>query len=271
MNNKLDDVFIDSISNFDRIDEEPADPLDVSSAHPRGQVIIRNPATGNIINSNHQENLVLFRGRLHTLQMLTGLDLADGDVVSGVDESNTWNLNYNSTKKIALFSAGNGGSVEGNPPTDLVSPEWSDWYLKKPVPFVVSSDDSGLPRANTYFLKDFMPNNESAQPINDIVANGYYGKTFNTAPKLVVDSDKNVAYLSIRFSIDTVECRGYIVNEIALLLAEVVAGTPGDWENTFQISEPPTGKIECFSKYTMNPKDFTEEASAYRVEYRIYV
>lgn len=236
------------------------------NSNVHGHVIIRNPITGKIIDEG--PNLVVLRGRLHVLQMLTGFDLDPGNMISGADPE-TWSETFSANKRIGMFMVGTGANPTGIP-TDIVAPEWNNWYLEKPVPFVVGDENR---RANTHYLKGYMPVDDQSESLNTVVSDGYYGKTFDAPPVLVYDASTSKAFLKILFSITGEECRGHIISEIGLLLANHTQGTIGDPDSdpALVFEEPPGSSVEMFSRYTMAPRDFTVGTQGYEVEYQIYV
>jgi hypothetical protein len=219
-----------------------------------GRVVIRNPATGKILHSG--DNLVVLAGRAHALQMLCGLPLPQDLSVDAAFRD----TEYHPDKRIALFQVGIGGVVSGSQ-TDVVQPEWSDWYLKHPVPFVVGNENH---RPFVHFLQGVVP--PSLDNV-DVVANGYYGKTFDKPPELRIDNDTNRVYMAFDFSISPEECRGYVISEIGLFITRLAAGEVGDGE-AMELLSPL--RMSMFSRYVMNPRDFTTSAEGYDVEYQVY-
>jgi hypothetical protein len=221
----------------------------------QGRVIIRNPATGKIIHQG--DNLVVLSGRAFALQMISGFNISNSHI--DPQDADYRHVTYSPNRRICLFQVGIGASNSGSP-TDVIAPEWSDWYLRHPVPFVIGVENR---RANVHFLQGLVPASLGVSPVVD----GYYGKTFDKPPELQFDASVNKAYLKFEFSIDATECRGHVINEIGLFVSSVMEGSTIGGE-TMELATPV--KLSLFSKYTMNPRDFTDNSEGYDVEYRVY-
>jgi len=221
--------------------------------HPtlRGHVTFRDEF-GNII--LEKDNLIVLRGRTFTLEKLFN------DPISNQTSGYVSNLN----RTISLFKIGSGGADIQSAPFQPYNPEYSDIDLAHPVPFVTldPNKQADPDKAENPSIIESMTDSDKSHyflPIsksNNIVE--YYGKVFESNPQWVFNKETNEVYKKINLKIASNEARGYIINELGLVLAEY-DGTNGLYKDA-----------ELFSRVTFDSQSMTSLTKYILVEYLIF-
>lgn len=217
----------------------------------KGHIILRDEFNNIIL---EKDNLIVLRGRTFALEKLFNESIST--------ENSGYISNINRT--ICLFKIGSGGADVQSTPFEPYVPAYSDIDLANPIPFITLDpnkmsdpdkvDNPSIVESLTeadrskYFL--------SVNKDNDII--DYYGKIFEGSPEWVFNKETNEVYKKISLKIDANEARGYIVNELGLVLAEY------DSENTNYKD------AELFSRVTFDSQSLTSLTKFITIEYFIY-
>ena len=232
--------------------------FNLSDKQVRGHLIFRDAETGKVL--HEQDNLVLMRTRVFLFEHLFGVDPPQ--------EYECARKQYSSENRhICLFKVGSGGADVNANAFNPYTPKFSDKDLSQPVPFVIRNIDkdeevSFQDNVSVYTeLTDEMKNLyylPSTRPDGSIY---YYGKKFNeTGSKgwMIDQSTGEIAY-SLSMTITEAECRGYMINEIGVILAEY------DEENNTYIDP------ELATRITFDTESLKNASKAIEIEYIFYI
>jgi hypothetical protein len=240
------------------------DKINLQDKQVRGHLIFRDPETKKII--HEQDNLVVMRTRVYLFEHLFG-----------VPAPTYYNCKENNNRIICLFKVGQGGAdVNANAFNPYV-PKFSDTDLAQPVPFVIVDPDKDADTEedanpsvvtelteNTYKDGELVSKGQDHQYyLGTTFADGrvlYYGKTFEEDSKgWVIDNNTGEVAYSMNMKIEETECRGCLINEIGLILAEY-----DEEENVFIDSELAT-------RITFDTESLTSLTKGIEIEYIMYI
>jgi hypothetical protein len=217
----------------------------------RGRVIIRDDF-GNII--LEKDNLIVMRGRTFALESLFK-DPID-PAVSG------YKVNMN--RSVCLFKIGGGGADVKSAPFQPFTPSFSDEDLAAPVPFVIQDPGKydAVEKENNPSIIEVMSTKQKAKYyLPNMKSDGtteYYGKVFETDPQWVFNKETNEVYKKIMLRINSDEARGYMINELGLVLAEFDSAN-----NLYK-------DAELFSRITFDTKSLTSLTENLLIEYLVF-
>lgn len=251
----------DSMENIhDEETHEATEVKDVKpSLHLKGHVVIKDDKGNTVL---EKDNLIVLRGRVFALEQIFGVP-------------NDLNLGYNtnnlSKKKIALFKAGKGGCIEGQP-FNVIPVIPSDCReLGEAIPFKPEID--GVERPEGYYDKALLPGERDKF--------GYYAKTIDkiewgkNIPEGLYSEDQDEVYVKLTLKINkddfaTIErqdenghteyIRSTFVNEIGLFIANHVKNDIAD-----RMEE-----IEMFSRICFESEPLFNATKELTIYYYIY-
>lgn len=177
----------------------------------RGHVIIRDALTGEII--EEKDNLITLRARCFILEILFGLNAPDGYI-------------NNKDRTVCLFKIGSGGADLQASPLEAIAPAFSDTDMYSEIPFVIQTDlKDTLPeyQANPSILSELDEEQKKMYYLPKEQPDGsirYYGKRFEEdSDRLKLDTNNGVVYWHGSCRITAQEARGFVLNELGLVLA----------------------------------------------------
>jgi hypothetical protein len=218
----------------------------------KGHVVFKDPLTGKVL--GEKDNLILLRGRSYILELL--FDLVASSETGFINDKN---------RTVCLFKIGQGGADINSSPLEVISPKFSDDDLYSPVPFIIEDPNKMIDptkKSNPSFVESLTDDQKKtyymgkSQPDNSI---RYYAKTFESDTKrLKVNKATGEVYCQLTLKINPSEARGFVVNELGLVLASYNSST-NEYEN-----------CELFSHITFDPYVLKSLKRAVLVEYSIY-
>jgi hypothetical protein len=199
------------------------------------------------------ENLVVFRGRLFTLEKLFSVQL-DTTI------NNSFIRNHN--RYVCLWKVGTGGAPLDDPFNPLVV-QFSDRDMAAPYPYrkLIPSLGDALTEEETkwYYGKNIVEGPEGDEE-------HYYFKRMNLGtdfiPTWQVDEPNNIVSLMNTLLIDKLDCRGAKINELGLYIAKI-SPDPNNPQNVVFTD------IELFSRITFDTESFKGNKSVI-IEYLIF-
>jgi hypothetical protein len=218
----------------------------------KGRVRLRDGVTGELI--LEKDNLIVLRGRTYALEQLFN-DPID-PTASG------YKVNMNRT--IGLFKIGSGGADVQSSPFQPFTPLYKDEDMAIPVPFVIQDPDkyaTAEKENNPSIIENLSTAQKKKYYLPTVKSNGtteYFGKVFEVAPQWVFNKTTNEVYKKIMLKIDANEARGYMVNELGLVIAQYDA-TNNVWKDA-----------ELFSRVTFDTESLTSLTKSLLVEYLIF-
>jgi hypothetical protein len=209
---------------------------------------------GNTVLRREKDNLIVMRGRTYALEQLFN-DPIDASI-SG------YKVNMNRT--ICLFKVGSGGADVESSPFQPFTPLYSDEDLALSVPFVIEDPNKyDTPeKQNNPSIIELMSSAQKAKyalPVSR--SNGsteYYGKVFEVKPQWVFNKETNEVYKKIMLKIDANEVRGYLLNELGLVMAEY-----DEVNKVYRDSE-------LFSRVTFDSESLTSLTKTLLIEYLVF-
>jgi hypothetical protein len=201
-----------------------------------------------------KDNLIVLRGRTFALEKL--FDSPIDPTTSG------YKVNMNRT--ICIFKIGSGGCDVNSAPFQPFTPLYSDENLATPVPFVIEDSQKyadQLKTDNPSIIEAMTDADKHRYYLPSLKSNGsaeYYGKVFEVAPQWVFNKDTNEVYKKIMIKVDANEARGFLVNELGLVIAEYDSAT-----NTYVDDE-------LFSRVTFDTESLTSLTKTLLIEYLIF-
>lgn len=177
----------------------------------RGHVILRDALTGEII--EEKDNLITLRARSFVLELLFGLNAPEGYI-------------NNKDRTVCLFNIGSGGADLQASPLEAISPKFSDTGMYSEIPFVIVSDlKETLPeyQANPSIIEELNEEQKKTYYLPKEQPDGsvrYYAKVFEKdSERLKLDKNNGVVYWHGTCRITPQEARGFVLNELGLILA----------------------------------------------------
>lgn len=177
----------------------------------KGHVIFRDPLTNEVI--LEKDNLVTLRARAFVLELLFGLNATEG-------------YSNNKDRTVCLFKIGSGGADLQASPLEAIAPKFSDTDMYTDVPFVIVSDlKETLPeyQANPSIIEELNDEQKKMYYLPKEQPDGsirYYGKVFEKdSQRLKLDKNNGVVYWHGSCRITANEARGFVLNELGLVLA----------------------------------------------------
>jgi hypothetical protein len=207
---------------------------------------------GNTILKQEKDNLIVLRGRTFALEKLFN------DPIDPV--SSGYKVNMNRT--ICLFKIGAGGADIESAPFQPFTPSYNDEDLALPIPFVIEDSNkySDPEKTNNPSIIDSMSEeHRKIYHLPQIRNNGtseYYAKVFEVKPQWVFNKTTNEVYKKIMLKINENEARGFMVNELGLLIAERDGNVYKD--------------AELFSRVTFDTESLTSLTKSLLIEYLIF-
>lgn len=233
-----------SFKDFFKLKDTPAMAADL-----KGHVVVKD-LDGNII--LEKDNLIVLRGRTYVLELLFGQDApADSGYI------------VNRNRTVCMFKIGQGGADINSAPFNPFVPKFSDEDLYQSVPFVIEDPDkendpnkqsnpsivSELSEEDKekYFLPISRPDGSTA----------YYGKVFEPdGSNLTVNKATGEVYQRLTMRIEPTEARGFMVNELGLIMAEKKNGDYID--------------AELFSRVTFDTESLTSLSKGVIIDYYVH-
>jgi hypothetical protein len=218
----------------------------------RGRIRLIDPVTGKVI--LEKDNLIVMRGRTYALESLFK------DPIDPAASGYKVNLN----RTVGLFKIGSGGADIQSAPFQPFTPLYSDEDMAVPVPFVTLDSgkyDSQEKENNPSIVEQMSENQKRKYYLPTQRQDGtseYFGKVFEVEPQWVFNKSTNEVYKKIMLKIDANEARGYMINELGLVIAEYDA-TNNVWKDA-----------ELFSRVTFDTQSLTSLTRSLLVEYLIF-
>lgn len=235
---KIDDKINPSDINQDKVIE--------------GHVIIRDADTGEIL--TEKDNLVLMQTRVWLFEHLFKVDAPA-------------ELNYtkDNNRSVCLFTIGSGGAdINANPFAPFV-PKFSDLELGQKIPFLTVDPDKANnteSQANPSIVTELTDAQKAMyyMPVsNSDGTTPYYAKRFKNAtaskpfgdsPGWVIDNYTGKVAFAIKMTIDSIDARGNMFNELGLIAATYDSGS-NTFNNPYLVSRI-TFDSESLSSLTKN-------------------
>lgn len=234
-----------------------------NAAHIHGHVTIKEKGTDRVILD--KENLVTQRTRVWLFEQLFKTK-PSSDYAGGVK--------VNNNRQIYLMSVGSGGSDLNAAAFAPYVPVFSDTDLGQKVPFISTNPDkdndtrlNGNPSIVKTLSDDqkhkyYMTVNNPDGSVNYFAKrpdNSTTDKPYGTSKGWNINKFTGEVSFTISFSISRTECRGSIINEIGLWLAEYNSSS-----NTFK--DPELATRICF-----DPESLSSLTKELEIEYTLYI
>lgn len=231
---------------------KPKDKPSISDkSNMRGRVIVKDLEGNTIL---QKDNLIVLRGRSYALELLFGASLPAG---SGYIANNK--------RKVCLFKIGSGGADIQASPFQPFAPKFDDMDLSKPVPFIIVDPDKyGDPSkaANPSIVEKLSDSDKKKYYMPVSSPNGttaYYGKIFEPdTSRWRFNKEGNEVYQFLTLRIEPNESRGFMINELGLVIAE-----EDKINNVYK-------DIELFSRVTFDTDSLTSLSKGIIIEYLVY-
>lgn len=185
----------------------------------KGHLIFRDPMTGEIV--HEQDNLIVLRSRAFILELLF-------NQIASVD---TGYIN-NKNRTVCLFKIGEGGADIHTTPFEAVAPKHNADDLNKAIPFVIEDPNKNLDpkkKANPSFVEKLTEDQKKKYYLPKESPDGsirYFGKVFEPdSQRLKINKSTGEVYMHITLAINPDEARGFIYNELGLVLAQYKEST----------------------------------------------
>lgn len=218
----------------------------------KGHTIYRDPLTGEIVHEKH--NLIVLRSRSYILELLFGM----------ATPSDTGYVE-NKSRTVCLFKIGEGGADIHTSPFEAIAPKYNAQDLNKPLPFIIEDPNKNLDpkkRANPSFVETLTDEQRQKYYLPKEYPDGsvrYFAKTFEPdSQRLKVNKSTGEVYMHLTLRIEPDEARGFIYNELGLVLAQYDEET-----NTYK--DP-----ELFSMLTLDSDALKSLNRGVIIEYLIY-
>lgn len=218
----------------------------------KGHLVFRDPLTGKIV--HEQDNLILLRSRSYILELLFGL-VADSSHDFVNDKSRT----------VCLFKIGQGGADITTSPFESIAPKFGNTDLYDPIPFIIEDPNKNLDPtklANPSFVEALTEEQKMKYYLPVESPDGsirYFGKVFEEdTTKLQINKATGEAYVRLTLAINPDEARGFIYNELGLVLAHYDEKT-----NTYS-------NEELFSHITIDSDSLKSLQRGILIEYYVY-
>lgn len=225
---------------------------DNSVVKPKGHVIFRDILTNEIV--YEKDNLITLRSRTYILELLFG---------AVADSENGYINNKNRT--VCLFKIGEGGADIYASPFEAIAPKFNAEDLFKPIPFVIEDPNKNLDpkkRANPSFVENLNEKQKQKYYLPKEYPDGsvrYFGKRFEPdSQRLKVNKNTGEVYMHLTLKIEPDEARGFIYNELGLVLAQYDSNT-----NTYK-------DAELFSMLTIDSDALKSLKRGVIIEYLVY-
>ena len=225
----------------------------------KGLVLFKD-SNGKIIDI--RDNLILMETRIHLLRTLF-----EYKKIGDTTEIN--NFNDDIDRKLCLFKVGSGGAdVNGSPFTPYV-PQFNDIDLAQPVPFKIvniNKDAVFEDRSNPSVVKTLSDTDKKKYFLKKTYEDGtskYFGKKPEITSKgwLIDNSTGKVAY-SLNLLIDVNDCRGFMINELGLVLAKEIFTNNKVTSHT---------RVTLGSRVTFDTKSLSDLSTNFEIEYIVYI
>jgi hypothetical protein len=209
---------------------------------------------GNTVLKQEKDNLIVMRGRTYALEQLFNDPI----------DPTTSGYKVNMNRTICLFKVGSGGADVNSAPFQPFTPLYSDEDLAIPVPFVTEDANkyADQDKTNNPSIIEVMNAEQEKKYYNPIIrANGtteYYSKVFEVKPQWVFNKATNEVYKKIMLKVNANEARGYMVNELGLLI--------GEYDTTNNVYND----TELFSRVTFDTESLTSLTKSLLIEYLIF-
>jgi hypothetical protein len=209
---------------------------------------------GNTVLKQEKDNLIVMRGRTYALEQLFNDPI----------DPTTSGYKVNMNRTICLFKVGSGGADVNSAPFQPFTPLYSDEDLAIPVPFVTQDSDKydSQEKTNNPSIIETMSSAQKKIYYNPTIReNGtteYYSKVFEVKPQWVFNKSTNEVYKKIMLKVNANEARGYMVNELGLLIGEY------DQANNQYLD------TELFSRVTFDTESLTSLTKGLLIEYLIF-
>lgn len=218
----------------------------------KGHVIFRDPLTNEI--TYEKDNLITLRSRAFILELLFG-------AVASADNGYVNNKN----RTVCLFKIGEGGADIYASPFQAIAPKYNAEDLFKPLPFVIEDPNKNLDpkkRANPSFVEKLNDEQKQKYYLPKEYPDGslrYFGKRFEPdSQRLKVNKATGEVYMHLTLKIEPDEARGFIYNELGLVLAQY-----NEDSNTYT-------DAELFSMLTIDSDALKSLKRGVIIEYLVY-
>lgn len=218
----------------------------------KGRVILRDPLTGEIVSDKN--NLIVLRSRAFILELLFKQLSPSGS-----------NYINNTNRSVCLFKIGEGGADITTSPFQAVAPKFNAEDLNAPLPFIIEDPNKNLDpnkKANPSFVEFLTDDQKKKYYLSKEYPDGsvrYFGKIFEPdSQRLKVNKTIGEVYMHVTLAITPDEARGFIYNELGLVLAEY------DEINNVYKDE------ELFSMITLDSDALKSLTRGVLIEYLIY-
>lgn len=218
----------------------------------KGHVIFKDPLTGKVI--AEKDNLILLRGRAYILELLFGL----------IAPASTGYIN-DKGRTVCLFKVGQGGTDIYSTPLEVISPRFGNEDMYSSVPFLIKDSNKDIDpskKANPSFVKELTDEQKKMYYLpKDYPDNStrYFAKTFEKdTMRLKINKATGETYVQLTLRISPQEARGFIINELGLVLARYDEET-----NTYL-------NPELFSHVTFSPYVLSSLKRGVLIEYLVY-
>jgi len=235
----------------------------------QGHVIVKD-LEGNVI--LEKDNLVLLRTRIYLFEHLF--------------KSNPpapYNNDIDNDRFICLFKIGQGGADVNATPFNPFVPKFSDTDLAQPVPFIIVDPDKSddiEKEANPSFVTELpvfrknvgnesVPYNKYFLPVdNQDGSLSYYGKIFendnNDTSNWNINTETGEVSYTLKLKIEPTEARGFMVNEIGLLLAKPSI-------NNYNIITNIANDYKLATRITFDTESLTSLSKGLEIDYVMYI
>lgn len=225
---------------------------DLEKPYLRGVVTFRDPITGDIIEK--KENLILLRSRAYILELLFGLSA-----------SNETGYIKDKARTVCLFKIGQGGADLLSSPLEAIAPKFNNTDLYSKVPFIIEDPNKSideLKNANPSIFTKLTDEQKHVYYLPEEHPDGstrYFGKIFEKdTQRLKINTSTNECYVHLTLRVSPTEARGFVCNELGLILARYDEPT-----NTYL-------NPELFSHITFSSYALTSLTRGMLIDYQVY-
>lgn len=229
----------------------------------KGHVIFRDGKTKEIL--HEEDNLVLMRARVWLFEQLFKVNPPTSYAPPAV---------INNNRSVVLYSIGSGGADVNASAFTPYTPKFSDSQLGQAIPFVIVDPDKNndvSTQSNPSIVESLTPDQAKTYYMSQKKADGttaYYGKRFKGATDTSalgsstgwnIDTTSGTVSFSLSLSIDEIDARGLMFNEIAL------------WLGQFNSSNNTYKDLEMITRLTFSTVSLQSLTSTIDIEYILYI